>query len=293
MACGAFSAVAVASVSRRLAVRVLRWGIVLALVVGPAFLGAAEKGVTAVRPGQLASWSASGTTSCSMAGDTWEPVGETCWYPVDLLTPEGPLTVSRMRNGRQETVRLRVTGYPYPEQRLKVEPKHVHLSPEDLKRTRRERQRVQALWSLDTPRRFTLPLSPPLAEMPAGGRFGARRVFNDEPRSPHSGADYAAPEGTPVRAVADGTVALAEEHFFAGKSVFVDHGEGLISMSFHLSDIEVEEGQEVEAGDVIGRVGATGRATGPHLHFGVRWHGARVDPADLFDPSRAVELGGG
>ncbi len=245
-----------------------------------------------MRPGQLAAWSGAGTTSCSMGGDSWKPAGDTCWYPVDLQTPEGPLTVFRVREGQREAARLRVTEYPYPEQRLEVEPGQVELSPEDLERARRERERVSALWDLDTERRFTLPLSAPLADLPEGGRFGARRVFNDQPRSPHTGADYAAPEGTPVRAVAAGEVVLAADHFFSGKSVFIDHGDGLISMSFHLSDLAVEEGQRVEAGDVIGRVGATGRATGPHLHFGVRWHGSRVDPTDLFEPQRAVEIGG-
>lgn len=253
---------------------------------------AQDAGVPDVGPGRLAAWSAPGTTACFLAGESWKPVGDTCWFPVDLLTPEGTLEVARTRNGTRETARVRVTSYPYKEQRLTVEPGQVNLSAEDLERTRRERARIDALWDLDTPRRFTLPLTSPLEEMPPGGRFGARRVFNDVPKSPHTGSDYAAPTGTPVRAVADGTVALAEEHFFAGKSVFVDHGDGLISMSFHLSDIAVETGQKVEAGQVIGRVGASGRATGPHLHFGVRWHGARVDPADLFDPGRATEIGG-
>lgn len=254
------------------------------------FPASGDDAVVSVRPGQLLRWSGSGTAACALGGESWKPAGETCWYPVDLLTPEGSLEVARVRNGQRETARVRVTEYPYPEQRLDVEPGQVHLSAEDLERTRRERRQIQALWGLDTERRFALPLSPPLEEMPPGGRFGARRVFNDEPRSPHTGADYAAPEGTPVHAVADGKVVLADDHFFAGKSVFLDHGDGLITMSFHLSEIAVEEGETVQAGDVVGRVGATGRATGPHLHFGVRWHGARVDPADLFDPGRAVEI---
>jgi murein DD-endopeptidase MepM/ murein hydrolase activator NlpD len=157
----------------------------------------------------------------------------------------------------------------------------VNLSPASLERARRETARVEALWSLRTPRRFTLPLAPPLEKLPAGGRFGSRRFFNGEPRSPHSGADYAAAQGTPVLAVAPGRVVLAADHFFSGKSVFVDHGDGLLSMSFHLSGLAVAEGDEVAAGEILGLVGATGRATGPHLHFGLRWRGARVDPADL------------
>ncbi|MDE2978565.1 MAG: M23 family metallopeptidase [Acidobacteriota bacterium] len=115
--------------------------------------------------------------------------------------------------------------------------------------------------------------------MPAGGRFGAKRIINGEPRSPHTGADYAVPQGTPVLAVEDAVVALAGEFFFSGNAVFLDHGNGLISMYFHLHEVFVEQGDEVPRGRLIGTVGSTGRSTGPHLHFGIRWQGARVDPA--------------
>ena len=114
-------------------------------------------------------------------------------------------------------------------------------------------------------------------------------MINGEPRNPHTGVDYAADAGTAVLAVAGGSVVLAEEHFFAGKSVFIDHGNGLISMYFHLSEIGVQKGQAVELGQSVGKVGATGRATGPHLHFGLRWHGSKVDPAVLLGPPESVE----
>lgn len=150
---------------------------------------------------------------------------------------------------------------------------------------RSEQARVGALWRVPAgPARFGLPLAPPLASLPAGGRFGSRRIFNGQPRSPHTGADYAAAEGTPVLAAAAGKVVLAADLFFSGGSVFIDHGGGLVTMYFHLSAIEVREGEEVAQGQPVGRVGATGRATGPHLHFGLRWHGARVDPAGLLAP---------
>jgi murein DD-endopeptidase MepM/ murein hydrolase activator NlpD len=248
-----------------------------------------------VRPGQFVAWSAPGTVRCGDGEETWEPDGATCRFPVDLLR-EGPFEVTRTvgegAGRRQETLRILVADYPYPEQHLTVAPGHVDLSPENETRAARERERIDALWDLRTPRRFDLPLAAPLSPMPRGGRFGSRRFFNGEPRSPHTGADYAATTGTPVRAVAPGTVKLAEEHFFGGKSVFIDHGDGLISMSLHLSEIAVEPGQEVKAGQVVGEVGATGRVTGPHLHFGVRWRGARVDPEVLFHPdevARAVD----
>jgi murein DD-endopeptidase MepM/ murein hydrolase activator NlpD len=122
-----------------------------------------------------------------------------------------------------------------------------------------------------------------------GGRsFGARRFFNDQPRSPHSGIDLRAAAGTPVHAVGAGTVVLAAEHFFGGNSVYIDHGGGLISVSMHLSRMLVKQGERVTPGQVIGEVGATGRVTGPHLHFGVRWHGARVDPGLLLGPVAAI-----
>jgi murein DD-endopeptidase MepM/ murein hydrolase activator NlpD len=188
-------------------------------------------------------------------------------------------------------VSIRVGTYPYPVQTLTLPKEKVDLSPEDLARVRRESQEIGRLWGRMAERRFALPLHPPLAPLPEGGRFGSRRVINGQPRSPHSGADYSAKAGEPILAVADGEVALADEHFFAGNSVFVDHGDGLISMYFHMSRILVQEGEIVRRGQVIGEVGATGRVTGPHLHFGLRWHGARIDPALLLgDPGGLPEI---
>lgn len=237
-----------------------------------------------VRPGGVAVWPGAGTSACGMGDRTWAPLGETCYYPVDLEAT-GTLEVTRVRAGLGEHAVLVVGSYPYPEQHLTVEERMVRLSPADLARAQRESAEVEKLWSLHTRPRFTLPLTAPLAEPVRGGNFGARRVFNGEPRSPHSGIDYRVPAGTPVRAVAPGRVVLVGDHFFAGRSVYLDHGGGLISMVFHLSEILVWEGKEVRAGEVLGKVGATGRATGPHLHLGLRWHGARVDPGPLLDPS--------
>jgi murein DD-endopeptidase MepM/ murein hydrolase activator NlpD len=106
--------------------------------------------------------------------------------------------------------------------------------------------------------------------------------------SPHGGADFAADLGTPVRSAADGTVVMVANHFFGGNAVFVDHGDGLVSQYFHLSRALVREGQEVARGAVVGEVGATGRATGPHLHFGLRWRGARVNPVLLLAPPSSL-----
>jgi murein DD-endopeptidase MepM/ murein hydrolase activator NlpD len=104
---------------------------------------------------------------------------------------------------------------------------------------------------------------------------------------PHMGSDYPVPVSAPVLAVADGTVALAQDLFYPGNAVFIDHGDGLISMYFHLSEINVQAGQQVRQGDRLGRVGTTGRSTGPHLFFAVRWHNARIDPRFVLeDPAR-------
>lgn len=249
-------------------------------------LGAAEPEVA---PGGIVRWSAAATTSCTHQERTWAPVDGVCYFPVDLLAT-GRLTFERTRAGRPEQASVRVAPYPYPEQRLKVPEKMVDLAPQDQARVARENARIALLWQRETTPRFTLPLAPPLPAPLQGERFGARRVFNDKPRSPHNGIDYKAPAGTPVTAVADGVVVMAENHFFGGNSVFVDHGNGLISMSFHLRDLIVHAGQEVRRGEAIGHVGATGRATGPHLHFGVRWHGARVDPNLLFAPPEHLPI---
>ncbi len=126
-----------------------------------------------------------------------------------------------------------------------------------------------------------------------GGRitsvFGSQRILNGVPGSPHNGIDIALPEGSPVRAMSDGKVILADDFFFAGKYVMIAHGQGLISFYMHLSKVEVVPGQRVYKGDKIGEVGMTGRATGPHLHWGVQWNRSRIDPALLLNTGIGLE----
>ncbi|OYV96155.1 MAG: hypothetical protein B7Z62_08755 [Deltaproteobacteria bacterium 37-65-8] len=144
-----------------------------------------------------------------------------------------------------------------------------------------EAEELSRRFSRVTPPRWRTPFLPPVEEYrPAN--FGARRVINGDPRMPHAGVDIRLPAGTPVRAIADGRVAFAGEQFFGGRSVVIDHGGGVFSVYYHLKEFSVAEGQEISRGDRIGSVGATGRATGPHLHFGVRVPGGRVDPTRLF-----------
>jgi murein DD-endopeptidase MepM/ murein hydrolase activator NlpD len=257
-------------------------GLAVALVAGvAAFSAGAEDARLAAEPGTVVRWSAPATTECRAGDDSWRPHGETCYFPVDLERT-GEMTVERVRAGATERAVVAIGPYPYTVQHVTLPTdQHVDLSPEDLERSQRERERIDALWTRDTERRFELPIAAPLQRLSSQGSFGKRRIFNGQPRSPHGGEDYRATAGTPVLAAAPGTVALAEEHFFGGNSIFLDHGDGLFTMYLHLSKILVEPGHEVRAGDRIGLVGATGRASGPHLHLGVRWHGARIDPAVL------------
>ena len=260
----------------------------LCLLALPLLAAAGEPAAT-VAPGTVIRWPGEGLTRCGMDGKKWDPQEGSCWYALDLLRPKGETEVARWVEGKLETVRVRIDDYPYPVQHITLkDDSTVHLSQENIDRAARERKKVGAALSRRTARRFRLPLAAPLAKLPSGGRFGSRRFFNGEPRSPHSGADYAATAGTPVLSVANGTIALAEHHFFAGKSIFVDHGDGLISMYFHLSEIGVANGDTVRRGQRIGAVGSTGRSTGPHLHLGLRWRGARVDPAQLLGPVTAI-----
>jgi murein DD-endopeptidase MepM/ murein hydrolase activator NlpD len=167
-------------------------------------------------------------------------------------------------------------------QRLTLPQHMVELDPETATRVSEEAGRLKALWKAATPERLWRGafLSPVISGAKPEG-FGLRRIINNQPRSPHSGADYKAAPGSVVRAPNAARVALAEEQFFAGNALVLDHGLGLYTIYFHLQDSLVKPSDLVQKGQEVGRVGATGRTTGPHLHFGVRLNGARIDPAAL------------
>ena len=248
--------------------------------------GATGERVVDVVPGGVVRWAGEGIALCGDARETWAPRDGACLYPVDLGQREGALGIFRDRDGARETATMRVLPPPYAEESLEVDPRTVRLSRANRLRAARERRRVVPLFSLRTNPGFSLPLAAPLADPPPARNFGTRRLFNDEPRSAHGGVDFRVPVGTPVLAAEAGLVVLVANHFFAGRSVYVDHGGGLLTMSMHLSRTDVRAGQRVARGERLGLTGATGRVTGPHLHFGVRWRGARVDPNLLLgDPA--------
>ena len=211
------------------------------------------------------------------------------WYavvglPLDV-TP-GSHEVRVKIGGVTKTQGFVVNPKDYPEQHITLEDKSkVQLSAADEARADREIAVIKELkhhWraAQDTDLAFILPVEGELA-----GRFGVRRFFNEELRSPHAGLDVAVELGTPVKASAQGTVLAVDDYFFNGKTIFVDHGNGLITMYCHLDRFDVKTGETVSKGQRIGLSGKTGRATGPHLHWSVVLNGAMVDP-ELFVPAK-------
>ena len=199
---------------------------------------------------------------------------------VPLQAGLDPVLLRITRAGQApETVSVALAPVRYAEQRLKVAPGKVDLSPQDLARHERERAHQAVVM-----RRFTEPLPQSLRmRAPTAGvhssSFGLRRFFNGQARNPHSGMDIAAPVGAPVLAPLDGTVVDVGDYFFNGHTVWTDHGGGLLCMVCHLSRTDVKVGDAVRMGDPLGAVGATGRVTGPHLHWSVLLNQAMVDPA--------------
>ena len=193
----------------------------------------------------------------------------------------GPLKVDvTLPSGRMEPVSIAVTPRDWPVEHVNgVPPKTVNPPPEIAARIQREQALVTAARERDDERTdFALPFQWPVQGR-ISGRFGNARVYNGQPGAGHSGMDIAAPDGTPVRAPAGGVVTFASpDLYLTGGTVLLDHGHGVSSNFLHLSRIDVRVGDRIEPGQVIGAVGATGRATGPHLHWGMNWFDTRIDP---------------
>jgi len=191
-----------------------------------------------------------------------------------------PGTRSVTLNGAEgvQTLSFRIESKQYTTQSLRVAPAQVDLSAADLARAARDRSEITGAverWTVTAPDR--LQFDPPVPGIRSSS-FGQRRVFNGQPRNPHTGMDIAAPTGTPVLAPAAGTVVAVGDYFFTGNTVLIDHGRGFVSMYCHLSAVNVRPGQHVEPGATLGAVGMTGRATGPHLHWALSLNATWVDP---------------
>jgi murein DD-endopeptidase MepM/ murein hydrolase activator NlpD len=233
------------------------------------------------------------TVPFAKRGDSWFTV-----IGVDLDTKAGEnaaLVTFRYEDGHSRTQGelVSVTAQQFPTTELKVEERYVQLSPEDEARAREEGRETAEIYATLTPELlWTEPFMAPIPGAKDGRNFGHRRVFNGEPRAPHAGADLRATTGTPIYAANRGRVVLAKELFYSGNAVFIDHGLGLYTTYLHLSRIDVEPGQIIERGERLGLAGATGRVTGPHLHWGVRIVDARVDPFSLLKIDRAPSFAG-
>jgi len=215
-----------------------------------------------------------------------EPGQWTGLIGIDLTTKPGKYTV-RLRGAGKDGKSLaldhalNIVAKTFPTRRLTLDEKFVTPPPEVLGRIEREGKQVQAILSAVGPRRFwsgsfVAPVpGPPISE------FGKRNILNGKPRSPHSGTDFRAAAGTPIRAPNAGTVVLAADLYYSGNTLIIDHGLGLYSYFAHLSAFDSGEGDKVKKGEIVGKVGATGRVTGPHLHWTVRLVGTRVDPLSI------------
>lgn len=211
---------------------------------------------------------------------------------IPLATKPGEMAIDITRaDGTTEQRRFAVKSKKYPVQHLTIaNQRQVDLTPEDIARYKRDRARINEAYLTWSPVD-----EPPLQlDLPAYGRlsseFGLRRYFNEKPRNPHSGIDIAAPTGTPIHAPAPGRVIQTEDFFFNGNTVFIDHGQGLLTMYNHMSRFDVAPGTWVERGRKIGEIGSTGRVTGPHLHWAVIINRTMVDPTLFVEPGALARL---
>jgi murein DD-endopeptidase MepM/ murein hydrolase activator NlpD len=213
--------------------------------------------------------------------------GQAAVVGIDLETKPGPAAwllaiLEPGREARRLSGKLTVSRRDFQVQRLTLPTAMVDLDPETERRAVSEGERLRTLYRTITPERLWRGRwVRPVAGREPGSGFGSRRVINGQPRAPHTGIDFSAPRGTPVVAANSGRVALLGDYFFPGRLVALDHGLGLYTLYFHLDTVAVTDGERVERGQMIGTVGSTGRATGPHLHFGAQAGVARVDPAAL------------
>jgi len=217
-----------------------------------------------------------------MDGKVWRAL-----LGADLEKPAGEYAfkVTAQRQGSDSvscTASIAISEGYFPSENLQVENKFVEPDPEQLARAKEEGERLREIFERVSPERlwqgrFRLPLT----GVTKGGNFGRRRTLNGQPGSPHTGVDFPSPAGTPVHAAQRGRVVLAESLYFPGNTVILDHGLGVYTLYGHLSEISVKVGDVVERGALLGKVGATGRVTGPHLHWGLTVNKARVNALQI------------
>jgi murein DD-endopeptidase MepM/ murein hydrolase activator NlpD len=206
---------------------------------------------------------------------------------VDLDTKAGEHSseiVVTFADGRvdKRPLTIRVDPVKYPTTQLKVDDQFVQLSPANQKRSAAEAKELEGIYAKMTPEiLWAKPFRVPVSGQTQGSNFGHRRVFNGQARAPHAGSDLKAKTGTPIHATNRGRVVLAKNLFFSGNTVILDHGLGVFTVYAHLSRIDVKPSQIVDTDQLLGLAGATGRVTGPHLHWAARIQGARVDPFSL------------
>jgi murein DD-endopeptidase MepM/ murein hydrolase activator NlpD len=219
------------------------------------------------------------TGTATLLGRTWKDL-----IGIDLDTKPGTYPISARAV-------LMVVPKQFPVRRLRVPPNFVTPPPDALAQIQADNRKMDAIWSAVTPRKWSGAFLLPVDGRPTSN-FGTRSFFNGQPRSPHAGVDFLSATGTSVRASNHGVVVLAEPLYFTGNTIILDYGDGLYSLYAHLSEFKIRRGDVVDPETVVGLVGATGRVTGPHLHWSMRFQGARVDPLSLVAVSASPPPGG-
>jgi murein DD-endopeptidase MepM/ murein hydrolase activator NlpD len=246
--------------------------------------------------GEVARWPGIAAKSCVLGAKKYPAVDAVCYYPFDVEAAPGRHAIALIdQDGKRHNATAIVEKVERPRVDIKLtDDAYIDVSRENQKRASLEREAVLKLFAaaIEEPQ-FSLPLGAPASPLPKNeDDFGSLRTFNGKVESEHTGRDYPVNEGNSVRAIAAGRVVLAEDHFLTGNSVYIDHGDGMVSASFHMSSLSVKAGDEVKRGQALRKVGSTGRTSGTHLHLGIRWLAARVDPQPLLEsPLHLHEVG--
>jgi len=207
------------------------------------------------------------------------------WIGVDLKAKPGNHTILIRSDAVEQRHQLKVTKGNFRISRIEVAKKMAEFDAASLKRLRADQAAIKATYAMQVKGNPDISIAAEPTQGIVSTPFGAQRYVNGQPRSPHSGLDIAAPEGTPIITPLAGKVLLAESMFLNGNTVVIGHGNGLVMVYSHMNTLEVKQGDWVKSGARIGAVGMTGRATGPHLHWGVRFNQARINPSSLITPS--------